>query len=123
MPSSIPRKRRPVEVEDDSVSEPESQENIAPNNVDAHKPPQKSRKPSGVRSRLKPLAEPKRVVSKKPKKQNAGGAGYCSLSKKEFGDQIKETLALAKWGKQRTRINVGNSFPIEGLQSRRAFLC
>jgi hypothetical protein len=102
----IPRKRPSYILGDNSASEAEHQPIVAPNKVDTKEPPQKRRRFGGVKSPLKPATEQKDVAPKKPKKHNAVGAGHCSLSKKEFGDRIKQSLALEKYGSQRTRINV-----------------
>ncbi len=97
-----PRKRPSYILDDTSASEA----NVTSNEVDNKEPPQKRRRFRGVQSPLEPTTEQKDVAPKKPKKPNAKGAGHCSLSKKEFGDRIKQSLALVKYGSQRTRINV-----------------
>ncbi|KAJ6562557.1 hypothetical protein B0H19DRAFT_1144952 [Mycena capillaripes] len=50
--------------------------------------------------------EPKAAVAKKSKSKPPTVAGVCSLSKKNFGDRIKEFLRLEKYDVQRMRLNV-----------------
>jgi len=100
------RKRPSYILDDDDASEAEHQPIIAPDKVDTKEPPQKRQRLGGVKNPPKPATEQNDVAPKKPKKHNAVAAGHCSLSKKEFGDRIKKSLALEKYGSQRTRINM-----------------
>ena len=122
MVNSIPRKRPSYVSDDDGTSDSDIQPIPTSNEVGADEPPQKRQRSNGAPSLLKQPAEQKDVASKKPKKKrNTVAAGHCSLSKKEFGDRIKASLALEKYGSQRTRIDVSHSSYIEDYHVKELF--
>ena len=88
MESFLPRQRKSHTLEEDELTYSPSPS------------PAENSKMTGAPPAKKPKATPNAKISKKQAE-----VGTCSLSKKEFGDEIKAALRLEKYEVHRMRIN------------------